>query len=114
MAADAPRFNPTTLDSNAVTTLLRQFVDTRQDAEQATVDDLVRVRVGPALHLENVEILEPGIDDALKRRLETAIVGAVNTALRRATLGAAAAVHDDARQRAVGARDENDGPGIAG
>jgi hypothetical protein len=41
-----------------------------------------------------VEILDPALDPAMKERLETAIVGVVNTALRRVALAAGRELRD--------------------
>ncbi len=39
-----------------------------------------------------VELLDPSLDRAVKQRLETAVVGALNTALQRAALAAGQAL----------------------
>ena len=87
------------LTPDGVSDFLRQFVDAEGGKSEAMVDNLVRVRVGPAMNLESVEILGSTLDPEAKRRLETAIVGAVNTAMQRATVSASVALRDYARQR---------------
>jgi hypothetical protein len=115
MTSQTGKFIPDVSDSEEVGRFLQQFVDTRTHAEQAIVDDLVRVRVGPAMMIQSAEILEPGLDDDLKRRLETAIVGAVNTAMRRASLAAGQALRDYLRQRQASASDNRgDSPEAGG
>jgi DNA-binding protein YbaB len=59
---------------------------------EASVDNLVRVRVGRAMNVIAVELLDPSLDRAVKQRLETAVVGALNTALQRAALAAGQAL----------------------
>jgi DNA-binding protein YbaB len=51
-----------------------------------TVDDLVRVRVSATLTVLSVEILASTLDPAMKQNIETAFVGAMNTALQRTAL----------------------------
>jgi len=61
-------------------------------AIEASIDGLVSVRVSRAMNVLAVELLDPALDRAHKQRLETAIVGAVNTALQRAALAAGEAL----------------------
>jgi DNA-binding protein YbaB len=92
-----PREPP--LNADEVSQLLRRFVDASDRSAEATVDDLVRARVGAAMNVLAVEILDPALDPAMKERLETAIVGAVNTALRRIALAAGRELRDLVEQQ---------------
>ena|SRR5947207_6381161 len=91
-----PLFN-----ADEVSQLLQRFVDVGNRPVEATVDDLVRVRVGAAFNVLAVEILDPVLNPEMKRRLETAVVGAVNTALQRAALAAGQALRDFTEQTKV-------------
>jgi hypothetical protein len=93
------KFLPNTPDPEEVGRVLQQFIDTRNPVAQAIVDDLVRVRVGPAFNVKTVEILDSTIEEGLRQRLETAIVGAVNTALRRSTVAAGDALRQFSQQQ---------------
>jgi DNA-binding protein YbaB len=61
---------------------------------EASADDLARVRVGSAMNVVSVELLDRDLDSAAKQRLETVIIGAINTAMQRAVLGAGQALVD--------------------
>jgi type II secretory pathway predicted ATPase ExeA len=106
MTSQAGKFIPDAPDSGEIGQFLQRFVDTGSPIEQAIVDDLVRVRVGPGMNVQSVEILDASLDVALKTRLETAIVGAVNIAMRRAIVAAGQALRDYARQRQSSAPDD--------
>jgi hypothetical protein len=79
-------------DADQVSQVLREFVDASNVGAEASVDETVRVRVGAAMNLLSVEILESTLDQALKQRLETAIVGAVNIAMQKAVIAAGSAL----------------------
>jgi DNA-binding protein YbaB len=61
---------------------------------EASADDLARVSVGSAMNVVSVELLDRDLDSAAKQRLETVIIGAINTAMQRAVLGAGQALVD--------------------
>ena len=90
------------LDSDEVLNLLRSFADQAKTPYEATVDDLVTVRVEGSLNVTQVQIHDRTLNAGLKERLETAITGAVNTALQRAALAAGQAVGDLARHKGGG------------
>jgi DNA-binding protein YbaB len=71
----------------------------RETPAVATVDELVRVKVGKDLTVRSVEILDPRLDHAFRDRLQTAIAGAVNTALQRAVREVAQTIHDISEQK---------------
>jgi len=87
----APPREPS-LNTDEVSQLLGRFAEATDRAVEAMVDDLVRVRVGPAMNVLSVEILDPALDRATRERLETAIAGAVNIALQRVALAAGQAL----------------------
>jgi hypothetical protein len=62
---------------------LQRFIEVTDRIEQATVDDIVRVRVGPAMIVRSVEILDRTLDSHIRQRLETAILGAVRAVSER-------------------------------
>jgi len=70
---------------------------------EASADNLVRVRVGRAMNVIAVELLDPSLDRSVKQRLETAVVGALNTALQRAALAAGQALAELERHGSTGA-----------
>jgi DNA-binding protein YbaB len=82
-----------------ISEFLQRFIDVGTRTAEAMVDNLIRVRVGPAMNLQSVEILDSTLDPGMKQRLETAIVGAVNTAMQRATVTAGQALRDYARRQ---------------
>src|SRR5262249_55343239 len=90
---------PTPFSSDQVGDALRQFAELRMESAEATVDNFVRVRVGGALNVLSVEILDTGIEALVRQRLETAITGAVNTAMQRMAVQAGQALRAFGRQR---------------
>ena len=90
---------PTPFSSDQVGEALRQFAELRMESAEATVDNFVRVRVGGALNVLSVEILDTGIEALVRQRLETAITGAVNTAMQRMAVQAGQALRTFGRQR---------------
>jgi len=66
------------------------------------------------MNVQSVEILDANLDVASKTRLETAIVGAVNIAMRRAIVAAGQALRDYARQRQSSASDDGTEPRARG
>lgn len=85
-AKSEPRHLPFGADD--VSERLQRFVDTAGAHFEASADDLVRVRVNSAFQVVAIELLDLPIEAGLKQRLETAITGALNTALQRAALAA--------------------------
>jgi DNA-binding protein YbaB len=67
--------------------LLDEFLHTTKRFE-ASADDLVRVRVSSSLVVEDIQISESKLDSELRKRIEDAVVAAVNAAFRKAVLGA--------------------------
>jgi DNA-binding protein YbaB len=106
MTNEPPAPPPPSLDADDVTDLLQRFVELGNRSSEAIVDDLVRVRVGAAMNVLAVEILDPVLDPAMKRRLETAVVGAVNTALQRSALAAGQALGEFERRKKAGKTSE--------
>ncbi len=94
---------PPSMDVNEVSELLRRFVSEGNRSFEAAVDGLVRVRVGASMTVLAVEFLDPALDPAMKQRLETAVTGAVNTALQRAALGAGQALSEFDQQKKTSA-----------
>ncbi|MFF1657756.1 hypothetical protein [Streptomyces sp. NPDC058255] len=92
MSAQLPPNQPTSPDSAEVSDLLQRFIELGSHPVEATVDDLVRVRIGAAMNVLTVELLDPTLAPEKRQRLETAIAGAVNTALQRTVLAAGQAV----------------------
>ena len=90
------------LEADEVAELLKSFASQANTSYEATVDDLVTVRVGSSLIVQAVEILDRTLNPALKQHLETAIVGAMNTALQRAALAAGQAIGDLERKKKAG------------
>ena len=90
------------VEPDEIAKLLGRFAEQGTQFFEATVDDLVSVRVDGSLNVKAVEILDRTINPALKQRLETAIAGAVNTALQRAALAAGQAIGDLDRQKRTG------------
>jgi hypothetical protein len=86
-------------DAEEISALLQRFVDTSGDSVEASVDNLVRVRVGRAMNVTAVEFLDPALDSATRLRLEPAVLAAVNAALHKAALAAGAALVDFQRQK---------------
>jgi DNA-binding protein YbaB len=70
-----------------VAKLLDEFLQTTKQFE-ASADDLVRVRVSSSLAVEDIQISDPKLDPELRKRIEAAVVTAVNAAFRKAVLGA--------------------------
>jgi DNA-binding protein YbaB len=93
MSTDPPKLETAPVGVGEVSERLQRFVEAAGSFE-ASADDLVRVRVGSAMNVVSVELLDPDLDSAAKQRLETAIVGAINTAMQRAVLGAGQALAD--------------------
>ena len=87
------------MEAAEISQLLQRFVDVGSRSFEATVDDLVRVRVGASMNVLAVDFLDPALSPAMKQRLETAVVGAVNTALQRAALAAGQALSDFEQQK---------------
>jgi hypothetical protein len=93
MPVDPPPPPRLSLDVEDVSRALERLVEgSIAGSIEATVDNLVRVRVGRAMNVIAVEFLDPALDSAMKQRLETAVVGAINTALQRAALAAGEAL----------------------
>jgi DNA-binding protein YbaB len=67
--------------------VLDEFLGTTRRFE-ASADDLVRVRVSSSLVVEDIHIAHPKLDPELRKRIEDAVVAAVNSAFRKAVLGA--------------------------
>ena len=87
MSTDHPELDTFPVDIGEVSERLQRFVDAAGNFE-ASADDLVKVRVGSAMNVVSVELLDPALEAEIKQRLETAIVGAVNTAMQRSVLAA--------------------------
>lgn len=92
-----PREPP--VEAAEVSEVLQRFLDLGSRSFEATVDDLVRVRVGSSMNVLAVEFLDPALNPAMKQRLETSVVGAVNTALQRAALAAGQALSEFEQQK---------------
>jgi DNA-binding protein YbaB len=67
--------------------LLDEFLRTTKRFE-ASADDLVRVRVSSSLVAEDIRISDSKLEPELRKRIEGAVVAAVNAAFRKAVLGA--------------------------
>jgi DNA-binding protein YbaB len=87
------------LDAAQVGDVLKRFVDLDSRAYEAKVDDLVRVRVSGSMSVLAVELLDPALEAGMKQRLETALVGAINTAQQRAALAASQALNGFAEHK---------------
>lgn len=74
--------------ADAVAKLLQSFAEESNRSFEASVDDLVRVRVGTTLKVLSVELLDESIDVTVKERLELAIAGAINLALQKSAVAA--------------------------
>ncbi|HET9607560.1 MAG TPA: YbaB/EbfC family nucleoid-associated protein [Nitrospira sp.] len=70
-----------------VAKILDEFLQTTKRFE-ASADDLVRARVSSSLVVEDIQISDPKLDPELRKRIEAAVVAAVNAAFRKAVLSA--------------------------
>ena len=74
-----------------VRNVLQHFVDHAQTFE-ASADGLVSVRVNASMSVIDLKIADPKLDAAMTTRIEAAAIAAVNSALRKAVLGARFAI----------------------
>ena len=70
-----------------VAKVLDEFLQATKRFE-ASADDLVRARVSSSLVVEDIQISDQKLDPELRKRIEAAVVAAVNAAFLKAVLGA--------------------------
>jgi DNA-binding protein YbaB len=87
MIDDKPTW-PSLPDIGDVSETLQKFVEGNGTIIEASVDDLVRVRMSSSMAVVSVELCHPDLSPHVKGALEAALVGAINTALQRAALAA--------------------------
>ena len=88
-----PKDRPASLMPDAshaelVAAILKGFAEESSRSFEASVDEVVRVRVGTSMNLLSVELLDHTLDPRARERLETAITSAVNLAMHRAASAA--------------------------
>lgn len=99
MSEDRPVVQtPSAYNTDEVARLLQRFAEDSTRCFEASVDDLVRVRVGSTMNITNVDLLDKSLDPALRERLELALVSAVNLALQKSALAAGNLFGDFERQ----------------
>jgi hypothetical protein len=83
---------PFVLDISDVSRTLQRFLEGAPGSIDATVDNVVRVRVDPSMRVLSINFLETKADPGVLRELERATVAAVNLALQKAALAAGEAL----------------------